>query len=139
MVSNLQLLLWVIVGIICLWFGYYLFFGPLSPFYPSLPWSKQKKFKGNPGEAKVCPVCTMLMLKGDLLKTVVFPPKRPEDLDRIMHIKGCFSCLNNNVPRRCPICKAKLTVKDFLVARMFKRKTGKDHVHVLGCNRCRKV
>jgi len=135
----LQLLAFVIIGIILLWFGFNLFFGPLSPFYPSLPWSKKKEVKGKPGEAKVCPVCSMLMMKGDLLKTVAFPPKKPDDIDRIMHIKGCFSCLNNNVPRRCPICNAALTVQDFLVARIFKRNKKKDHVHVLGCNRCRKV
>jgi len=135
----IHILLMTICGIVLLWFGYTLFFGKLSPFYPSLPWSKKKKFKGTPGDAKVCPVCSMLMLKGDLLKTVVFPPKNPESIDRIMYIKGCFSCLNNNVPRRCPICKTKLSVEDFLVARMFERPFTKNHVHVLGCNRCRKV
>jgi len=135
----IHIFLMIICGIVLLWFGYTLFFGKLSPFYPSLPWSKKKKFKGTPGDAKVCPVCSMLMLKGDLLKTVVFPPKNPESIDRIMYIKGCFSCLNNNVPRRCPICKTKLSVEDFLVARMFERPFTKNHVHVLGCNRCRKV
>ena len=136
---EIHILLMIICGIILLWFGHFLFFGPPSPFYPSLPWSKEKKFKGSPGEAKVCPVCSMLMPKGDLLKTVVFPPRKPTDIDCIMHIKGCYSCLNNGIPRRCPICKAKLTVNDFLLARMFKRPGRKSHVHVLGCNRCRKV
>jgi len=135
----MHILLMIIFGIVLLWFGYYLFFGPPSPFYPSLPWSKKKKFKGSPGDAKVCPVCSMLMLKRDLLKTVVFPPSSGGNVDRIMYIKGCFSCLNNNVPRQCPICKTKLSVEDFLVARMFERPFTKNHVHVLGCNRCRKV
>jgi hypothetical protein len=135
----MHIFLMVICGVILLWFGYFLFFGPPSPFYPSLPWSKKRKFKGTPGEAKVCPVCTMLMLKGDRLKTIVFPPRKSTDIDCIMHIKGCYSCLNNKVPRHCPICKATLTVNDFLLARMFKRPGRKSHVHVLGCNRCRKV
>jgi len=135
----IQVLLMIICGIVLLWFGYFLFFGPPSPFYPSLPWSKKRKFKGTPGEARVCPVCSILMVKGDTLKTVAFPPATPNSIDRMMHIKGCYSCLNNNVPRRCPICKAKLSVNDFLVARMFERPYTKNHIHILGCNRCRKV
>jgi hypothetical protein len=135
----IHIFLMIICGIILLWFGSFLFFGPPSPFYPSLPWSKKRKFRGNPGDAKVCPVCSILMPKGDLLKTVVFPPKNPDSIDRIMHIKGCYSCLYKGVPRRCPICKTKMTVDDFLVARMFERPFSKNHVHVLGCNHCRKV
>jgi len=135
----MHILLMIIFGIVLIWLGHFLFFGPPSPFYPGLPWSKEKEFKGNPGEAKVCPVCTMLMLKGDRLKTIVFPPRNSTDIDCIMHIKGCYSCLNNKVPRRCPVCKAKLNVNDFLLARMFKRPGKKSHVHVLGCNRCKKV
>jgi len=135
----MHILLMIIFGIVLVWFGHFLFFGPPSPFYPNLPWSKEKEFKGSPGEAKVCPVCTMLMMKGDRLKTIVFPPRKSNDIDCIMHIKGCYSCLNNEVPRRCPVCKAKLNVDDFLLARMFKRPGKKNHVHVLGCNRCKKV
>ncbi|GBU29549.1 hypothetical protein R84B8_03122 [Treponema sp. R8-4-B8] len=139
MLQFMHVLLLIICGIVLLWFGFYMFFGPPSPFYPSLPWSKKKKFKGNTGSAKVCPVCSTLLLKGDLIKTVVFPPATESSIDRLMYIKGCYICLNNNVPRRCPVCKAELTVEDFLVARMFKRPFAKNHVHVLGCNRCRKV
>jgi hypothetical protein len=128
-----------ICGIILLWFGYYLFFGPASPFYPSLPWSKKKTVKGTPGNPKVCPVCSITLLKGELIRTVAFPPASADSIDRIMHIKGCDSCLENGLHRKCPICKAILTVDDFLVARKFERPFKKSHVHVLGCNLCRLV
>jgi hypothetical protein len=79
------------------------------------------------------------MLKGELIKTVVFPAASADSIDRLMHIKGCDSCLENGLHRKCPICRANLTVDDFLVARKFDRPFKKSHVHVLGCNHCRKV
>jgi hypothetical protein len=139
MEKYIHIFLLIICGIVLLWFGHFLFFGKPSLFYPGLPWSKKKKFRGTPGEPQVCPVCSILMSKGDLLKTAVFPPKNPDSIDRTMHIKGCHSCLNNGVPRRCPVCKADLSVDDFLVARMFERPFSKNHVHVLGCNHCRRA
>jgi len=133
-------LLLVICGILLCWLAYYLFFGPLSPLYPFMPWSKKKKFKGQPGDPQVCPVCSMLMFKGDLVKTIAFPSSEGSS-DRLMYIKGCFSCTDKGkkIPRKCPVCGAKMGVDDFLVARMFERKFEKNHVHVLGCNQCRKV
>ncbi|MCL2758691.1 MAG: hypothetical protein FWD22_00545 [Treponema sp.] len=134
----LYLLLLTICGIILVWIGSFLFFGPVSPIYPFLPWSKKnKKFKGRPGDAKVCPVCSIIMVKGDLVKTIAFPSAG--SIDRLMYIKGCYSCIENDLPRKCPICGAKMSLDDFLVARFFERPYEKNHVHVLGCNQCKKV
>lgn len=134
----LQLLLFIITGIVFLWFGYFLFFGPMSPIYPFLPWSKKEEFQGKPGDPQVCPVCSMKMLKGELVKTIVYSTG-VRSKDRIVHIKGCYSCLEKDLPRRCPICRTKLSVNDYLVSRMFERNYQKNHIHVLGCNKCRKV
>ena len=86
----------------------------------------------------ICPVCSIRMLRGDLVKTIAFATG-VRSKDRLVHIKGCISCLENNVPRYCPICKHKMTVKDYLVARMFDRPERKNHIHVLGCNYCKKA
>jgi len=133
----IQILLFTISGIILLMIGYYLFFGPLSPIYPYLPWSK--KGRSNIRETiALCPICAYKIPKGDQLKTVVFPSKS-NGIDHIMHIKGCFTCLSNNVPRRCPVCKSRISKHEFLLARMFERPHTKNHVHVLGCTKCRRV
>jgi len=138
----LQILLFVICGIVLIWIGHFLFFGPMSPIYPYLPWSKDRKStysnKGKPGDPQVCPVCSIKMLRGELVKTVAFATG-PRSKDRLVYIKGCYSCLRNNVPRRCPICHKRITVDDYLVSRMFDRPDRKNHIHVLGCNHCRKV
>ena len=119
-----------------------MFFGPMSPVYPYLPWSKTKKVglsdKGRPGDPMICPVCSIRMLRGELVKTIAFATG-VRSKDRLVHIKGCRSCLENNVPRRCPICRHKMTTRDYLVSRMFDRPERKNHIHVLGCNYCKKV
>jgi hypothetical protein len=138
MTSPIYIFLLIIIGIILFWLGYFLFFGPLSPLYPYLPWSKKKITVGKLGDPQVCPICFMKLLNGELIKTVAFPSSKG-GTDRIMHIKGCYSCLENDLPRKCPICKAKLALDDFLVSRMFDRRFKKNHVHILGCNQCRKA
>jgi len=137
----IQLLLLLIVGFILIGIGHFLFFGPMSPVYPYMPWSKKKPIKpGRPGDPQVCPVCSIKMLKGDLVQTTAFATG-VRSQDRIVYIKGCYSCLSEekNIPRRCPICKQKLKLVDYLVARMFDRPNRKNHIHVLGCNLCRKA
>jgi hypothetical protein len=80
----------------------------------------------------------MNLFKGELIKTIAFPPSLVS-IDRKMYIKGCFSCLENGLPRRCPICRATMNLDDYLIARMFERRFEKSHVHILGCNKCRKT
>jgi hypothetical protein len=136
--TYIHIFILIIGGILLFWLGYFLFLGPPSPFYPFLPWSKKKRHNGKPGDPQICPVCSMEMLKGDLIKTTAYPNSNG-GIDRLMYIKGCYSCLENDLPRKCPICGAKLSLDDFLVSRMFERSFQKNHVHILGCNKCRKV
>jgi len=138
----IQVLVLIIIGIILFWFGYSLFFGPRSPFYPGwYPWSKWGKKpdgKGSPGDPQVCPVCSMRLDKGDLVKSLAFPYASGAK-DRLMYIRGCFTCLEKDVPRRCPVCGLELSMEDYLVARIFDRPHNRSHVHVLGCNHCKNM
>jgi len=133
----LQTFILVITGIVLFSLGYFLFFGPPSPFYQRLPWNKNKIAPGKPGDPQICPVCSIKMLKGETLKTTAFEASA-QNKDRLVHIKGCYSCLERELPRRCPVCCAQMTLDDYLIARMFERASRKNHIHVLGCNNCRK-
>jgi len=137
----IQILALVFVGMFLLWIGYTMFLSPISPFYPGwFPWKnwwKRRDSKvGIPGDPQVCPVCSLKMDRGDLVKSIAFP-SLSGGRDRLMYIKGCFYCLETDVIRRCPICSSILSVEDFLVSRMFERPGQKNHVHVLGCNKCK--
>ncbi|MDR1869184.1 MAG: DUF3185 family protein [Treponema sp.] len=132
----------IVAGIILLWFGYTIFFSPLSPFYPGWfpwrDWRKKKNVMGAPGDPQVCPVCSMKLDRGELVKSVAFP-SLTGGRDRLMYIRGCFSCLERAVPRRCPVCGTDMDINDYLICRMFERPGGRNHVHVLGCNHCKKT
>ena len=138
----IQVLVLVIAGIVLLWFGYSLFFGSLSPFYPGRffwrNWKKKENIKGDVGDPQVCPVCSIKLERGELVKSVAFP-SLTGGKDRLMYISGCFSCLNRNLPRQCPVCGSNLSVSDYLISRMFERSNRHNHVHVLGCNQCRRT
>jgi hypothetical protein len=132
----IQVLGLTVSGIVLVWFGYAMFFGPASPIYTI---QRNKPFRGRPGDPQVCPVCSIKMVKGDLVKSVAFPNVYSEHKDRLMYIRGCVSCLHHDLPRSCPICGAELSVKDYLVSRMFERPNRNNHIHVFGCNHCKRV
>jgi len=140
--SYIQVLALVVSGIVLVWFGYSLFLGPLSPFYPGLffrkGWKKKENIMGEPGDPQVCPVCSIKLERGELVKSLAFP-SITGGKDRLMYIRGCYSCLHSNLPRRCPICGINLGVNDYLISRMFERAANRSHVHVLGCNHCKKT
>jgi hypothetical protein len=131
-------MLLTVIIILLLWFGYSLFFGPFSPLsglFFSL--GKKKIEKGEVGDPQVCPICSMRLVRGELVKTVAFP-SITGGADRLMYIRGCYSCLNDNLPRQCPVCGTSMSTSDFLVSRMFERPNQKNHVHVVGCNHCKR-
>jgi len=131
----MQTLIIVIIGIVLLWFGFSLFFKHILPLFSFSSREKEEKTKGKPGDPQVCPICSMKLSKGELVKSFAFPSGG--SIDRLMYIRGCFSCLENSIPRRCPVCKESMTIEDYLIARMFERPNRKNHIHVLGCNHCR--
>jgi hypothetical protein len=84
----------------------------------------------------ICPICLFRMDNGEMIKSRAFPPMSGEK-DRLMHIHGCVYCMDGKRERLCPVCGKTISVKDFLVARMFDRSHRRSHVHVLGCTQCR--
>ena len=136
--TYLQLLAFVTIGIVLLWFGYTLLIGPLMGMRPGSRRKRSGKGNGAPGDPQVCPVCSARLNKGELVKSQAFP-SLTGGRDRFMHIRGCVYCLEGNRPRCCPVCGASLRNNEILVARMFQRSLRRSHVHVLGCSRCRKA
>jgi hypothetical protein len=135
----LKILALVVIGILLLWFGYKLFFSRWGPFYPGFnSLRKMKSPKGTPGDPQVCPICSCKMTKGELVQSLAFP-SLTGGTDRLMYIRGCFFCLHDNVPRRCPVCGKNLSLEDYLVSRIFDRPHKRSHVHVLGCNHCKNM
>lgn len=129
--SPFYLLLLVFIAIGLFVFGFSLFFS-------SARQSSKKKLKkvGKPGAPGTCPVCGVVLTPGQQIKSAVFPGGN----DRICHIFGCPNCLpypEPDVRRVCPVCRKDLKPDEYLVARVFYRTSGKNHVHILGCVNCR--
>ena len=138
--SYIQILIFIIIGIVLLWFGYTFFIRQLAGVHTG-PGSKRKqpnRGSAMPGDPQVCPVCSARLNKGELVKSQAFP-SLTGGKDRFMHIRGCIYCLEGDRRRSCPVCGASLQDNEILVARMFQRSSRRSHVHVLGCSRCRKA
>jgi hypothetical protein len=139
--SYIQILIFVTIGVVLLWFGYSFLIGRLTVFLGS---GSKRRHSGKgggsavPGDPQICPVCSARLNKGELVKSMAFP-SLSGGRDRFMHIRGCVYCLEGDRPRSCPVCGASLRDNEILVARMFQRSSRRSHVHVLGCSRCRKV
>ncbi|MDR2070346.1 MAG: hypothetical protein LBP81_02870, partial [Treponema sp.] len=89
--------------------------------------------EGGAGSPRSCPVCGLLLTRGELVKSSVFPDPG-NGQGRLMHIEGCVYCLEGSRTgkRKCPVCGSPLNRDEMLFARMFE-KPGRSHVHVLGC------
>ncbi|MDR1596629.1 MAG: hypothetical protein LBR99_02880 [Treponema sp.] len=131
----LQILGFVITGVILLYFGYTLFFH-IGRGHSSGSGKKNKKndIEGEAGAPRTCPVCSIRLPQGERVKSSAFPAIGKTD--RLMYITGCYYCLEGDRPRVCPVCGAVLNYDENLIARLFD-KPGRSHVHVLGCSRCR--
>ncbi|MDR0472617.1 MAG: hypothetical protein LBH43_02945 [Treponema sp.] len=134
--NYIQVLIFVITGIILIWF--------LSAVFIRFFWKKarQKKRKSEkadaPGAPQTCPVCSAKLTGGDQVQTTAFPSMSGSK-DRLMYIKGCVYCLTGNRKRSCPVCGEALDYDDFLAARIFERNFRHSHVHIQGCSRCCKM
>jgi hypothetical protein len=145
-----QLLIFSIIGVILIWFGYTLFFHlrkgrekeDETGDYSDDTYSHTRRQdgsrieNGNPGEPRICPVCSAKLNINERVKSAAFPGLPGQG--RMMHIWGCVYCLDGGRKRVCPVCGETIRVDQILVARMFE-KPGRSHVHVLGCSHCREV
>jgi len=97
--------------------------------------SENTNIKGKP-----CPICGWTLMPKERVHSILYT----SNTDSIMHIFGCPFCykdhpaskFNKTLIRKCPSCKKKLEENEYVIARLFE-KPGKNHVHVLGCYRCR--
>ena len=133
----LQVLAFIIIGVVLLWFGFTLFIGQWTKFRLDLGLSP-KPNKASDDDPQACPICSSKLNKGDLVRTLAFPSITGGN-DRLMHIRGCVYCINGDLPRKCPVCDTSLDVTDVLVARIFERPNRRPHVHITGCNKCRRT
>ena len=143
----LQIFFLVITGVFLLWFGYTLFFGVGSGAGNggnglSSKYNKKKSLKASyPGAPQTCPVCSVKLDEGLLVRSMAFPSLNGGK-DRFMHIRGCIHCLAGERDRICPVCAHVLTGDEVLICRLFERQhtfLQRPHVHVLGCTYCRGV
>jgi hypothetical protein len=139
MATIFQIFLFVLVGVLLLWFGFTIFFavpgaGSLLAFKGKNRNIHKPKGDGTPGAPRTCPVCSAKLGGGERVKSVAFPSMG--GAERFMHISGCTYCLEGERRRVCPVCNAVLRSEEFLVARLYE-KPGRSHVHVLGCSRCK--
>jgi len=141
----LEVFIFVVIGVVLLWFGYTLF---LSLGFPALGggkgfrfWSRKRRSlkargEGTPGDPQTCPVCSAKLDEGQLVSSLAFPSLNGGK-DRFMHIRGCTYCLQGDRDRLCPVCGRVLRGMEILICRLFERSGRRSHVHVLGCTRCR--
>jgi hypothetical protein len=143
-----QLLIFSVIGVILIWFGYTLFFHfskdarKTERHHDGGTYTRIRKKDGSriengkPGNPRVCPVCSAKLDVDERVKSSAFPGLPGQG--RMMHIWGCDYCLDGGRKRVCPVCGAVIGVDQILVARMFE-KPGRSHVHVLGCSYCREA
>ena len=135
----LEVFIFVVSGIILLWFGYTLFFDIGIPAFgigSRRLRNIKPKGEGVPGDPQICPVCSAKLNSGELVSSVAFPSLNGGK-DRFMHIRGCLYCIGGDRERVCPVCGIILKGTDILISRLFERQGHRSHVHVLGCSNCR--
>ena len=145
MQGYLQVLAFIIIGIALLWFGFNLFIGQWARLrvagreYNIRKHKEQRLRDGKaaPDDPQACPLCSMKLYKGELIQTYAYP-SITGGKDRLMHIKGCAFCIDGEVKRRCPVCRTSLHTNHFLIARIFERSHKRNHVHILGCCKCKR-
>jgi hypothetical protein len=86
-----------------------------------------------------CPLCGSFLVGKEKIRSSVFEGGKASD--RLCYIHGCPHCTapeTLSLHRICPVCKKNVPLDGYLRARMFERKGGAHHVHILGCTECNK-
>ncbi|MCF0241740.1 MAG: hypothetical protein HUK25_03835 [Treponema sp.] len=100
----------------------------------------KKKKKVNTGATFArCPLCDMPLPIGDNIFTKVY---RPMDVpDQRCIVMGCIHCypkVESGLKRICPVCHKEVPLSGNLIARLFNKKDGSKHVHIVCCTECSK-
>lgn len=89
-----------------------------------------------------CTLCGTALKRGERVHSVLYMTKTE---DKTMDIFGCPYCFKGHpagrkgpgYDRHCPVCKSRVEDGQPVMARVFFRKDRRQHVHVLGCAKCR--
>lgn len=134
-----EVFLFVVIGVVLLWFGYTLFFSIGIPAWGGSFRRRRNirpRSEGLPGDPQICPVCSAKLDDGEMVSSAAFPSLNGGK-DRFMHIRGCVYCLHGDRDRICPVCGAILKGHEILISRLFERPGRRSHVHVIGCTQCK--
>ena len=131
-----DVLIFVVIGVALLWFGYTLFTSAGIPVWGGGLRKLKPKGESRPGEPQTCPVCSAKLHGGELVSSAAFPSMNGGK-DRFMHIRGCIYCIIGGRERACPVCKIVLHENEIIISRLFERPGRRSHVHVIGCSRCK--
>ena len=100
--------------------------------------------KGNvPPTKTYCPLCDSALTPGINLFSKIYRPLSSQlDEDQHCTIQGCPFCYSKDGEKKkrrsCPVCGRPVPMTGSLVARMTMQKTGRRHVHIIGCTECHK-
>lgn len=109
---------------------------------------KQKKEdpepqKSNSPTKTYCPLCDSTLTPGiNLFSKIYHPLSSQLDDDQHCTIQGCPFCYSKDGQKKkrrsCPVCGRPVPMTGSLVARMTMQKSGRRHVHIIGCTECHK-
>lgn len=99
--------------------------------------------KAAPPSKTYCPLCDSPLTPGVNLFSKVYRPLSSEvDQDQRCTIQGCPFCYSKDGEKKkrrsCPVCGRSVPMNGSLVARITMQKSGKRHVHIIGCTECHK-
>ena len=134
-----------LIGLILFIFSKYIEMA--KPYYkkknhnPKAQTPQQKK--DVPPSKTYCPLCDSVLTPGINLFSKVYRPLSTQVEDE-QHctIQGCPFCYSKDGEKKkrrsCPVCGRTVPMTGSLVARMTMQKTGRRHVHIIGCTECHK-
>lgn len=104
--------------------------------------------KSNPRNATsssktYCPLCDSPLTPGINLFSKVYRSLSSEvDDDQRCTIQGCPFCYSKDGEKKkrrsCPVCGRTVPMTGSLIAKMTMQKSGRRHVHIIGCTECHK-
>ena len=103
----------------------------------------QKQTKAAVPSKTYCPLCDSTLTPGINLFSKVYRPLSSQiDDEQHCTIQGCPYCYSKDGQKKkrrsCPVCGRPVPMNDSLVARMTMQKSGRRHVHIIGCTECHK-
>lgn len=104
---------------------------------------KSNPQKDGPAAKTYCPLCDSPLSPGvNLFSKVYRPLSSTVDDEQRCTIQGCPFCYNKEGEKKkrrsCPVCGRSVPMTGSLVAKMTMQKSGKHHVHIIGCTECHK-